>query len=99
MLHKFPFPNFGDPGFYRSSISYSAFFESTKRRNWSKDFLFCVDDGFYKDDWTKKRDADLPVTEHSGLLDFFKGIGYDRASKKFLNTTPTHEYDSSLNQS
>lgn len=86
-LHKINFPEIPDPGFYRTHISYAAFFESTKRRNWSEQYLFSVSDRdsmSYRSDYEMLRDRKLPVVEHTDLLAFFKHIGYDRKSKKFL---------------
>ncbi len=85
-LHKFPLPGYTDPGFYRTMISYSAFFESTKRRNQSPQHLFLVCDEFATErrgDYEIERDAALPVTEHASLVAFLTGIGYDRSTKRF----------------
>lgn len=87
-LHRIPFPEVRDKSFYRSAISYSAFFESTKRRNWSDRYLFIVDDPcspIRLGEYEITRDAALPVNEHADLLSFFKAIGYDRTAKKFLH--------------
>lgn len=43
-LHKFAFPEFKDKSFYRTSISFSAFFESTKGRNENDKYLYYLDD-------------------------------------------------------
>jgi hypothetical protein len=94
-LHTFPFPDVRDKGFYRTVTSYSAFFEGVKRRNRSDRYLFSVldlRDGDFRGEYELKRDAALPVTEHASLLDFFKGIGYDRGSKKFLHNS-NYSYD------
>jgi len=85
-IRTFLFPEEKDKGFYRSMISYSAFFESAKGRNKSDQYLFHVQDfsdGYLRSDYAIRRDAALPIIEHAGLLDFFKAIGYDRGSKKF----------------
>lgn len=86
-LHTFLFPDVRDNGFYRLAISYSAFFESGKRRNQSARHLFLPIDHFdvnFQNNYERERDAALPVMEHLSLLDFLKNIGYDRRSKKFL---------------
>jgi hypothetical protein len=89
-LHTFPFPDFLDAKFYRSSISYSAFFESGKHRNRSERYLFSVLDlrhGDFRSEHELNRDNALPVAAHAGLLDFFKAIGYNPKTKSF-HVTP-----------
>lgn len=82
-IHNIPYPEFDDKGFYRTSISYSAFFEGTKGRNKNEDYLFYLVDRQYPGTiYELERDASLPVIEHTDLLDFFKNIGYDRKTKK-----------------
>lgn len=82
-IHSFPFPEIPDKGFYRTITSYAAFFESTKGRNSNDNYLFrVIDREFPPTDYEVKRDAELPVVEHSDLLSFFKHIGYDRNTKK-----------------
>jgi hypothetical protein len=85
-IHSFPFPEFRDKGFYRTVTSYSAFFDSIKRRNSNENYLFYV----IRNDvpptaYEIERDAILPVKEHSDLYSFFEYIGYDRSSKKYTN--------------
>ena len=89
-IHKIRFPEMRDDGFYRMAISYSAFFESTKRRNRNADFLYYLEDDYLvsdKSDYAIKRDAKLPIVEHVGLYEFFEYIGYDRKQKKILTKT------------
>ena len=43
-LHKINIPNQKDDGFYRTMISYDAFFESCKRRNQNDKYLYVVND-------------------------------------------------------
>jgi hypothetical protein len=79
-----------DDGWYRMIISYSAFFESPKRRNKNDDFLYYLEDEYPiidKTEYAIKRDAKLPVVEHAGLYEFFEHIGYDRKRKKILTET------------
>lgn len=84
-LHKFPFPEIRDKGFYRTITSYSAFFESVKRRNKSKRYLFSVvDHPDFQSDFEKERNAMLPIQNHENLYDFFTNIGYDRTTKKWI---------------
>lgn len=84
-IHTFPFPEFEDKGFYRTAISYSAFFEGTKGRNKNDDYLFYLVDRRYPGTaYEIERDASLPVKMHLDLLDFFKNIGYDRKTKKYI---------------
>lgn len=80
-------PEFTDPGFYRTMISYGAFFESIKERNKSRSYLFLVrDDEFdFRNAWERARDAELPVTKHDNLYAFLDSIGYDRKIKTFPN--------------
>ncbi len=88
--HKFSFPEFNDKGFYRTMISYDAFFEGVKVRNYSKNYLYYL----RRDkDW-EDRNHNLPVIEHENLLDFFKNIGYSRETKEFVGKekrTKNHE--------
>jgi len=87
-LHIFPLPQIKDPGFYRTMISYSAFFESCKSRNRSKNYLYYQTDfrdGDLRGEYEKHRDSQLPVVEYKSLLDFFEGIGYDRATKRYID--------------
>ena len=87
-IHSFPFPEIPDKGFYRTITSYAAFFESAKGRNKNDNYLFRVIQSEYPlTDYEVKRDAELPVVEHSDLLSFFKCIGYDRSTKKLLLTS------------
>lgn len=83
-IHQFLFPEFKDDGFYRTMISYGAFFESCKRRNWSENYLYTVIDEFITP-WERKVLETLPVIEHKNLLDFFDKIGYDRKKKKIYD--------------
>lgn len=83
-IHSFPFPEFKDKGFYRTIISYSAFFESTKIRNKNENHLFLV----VREDEPKtayeiERDNNLPTFYHNDLLSFFEYIGYNRKTKKY----------------
>lgn len=83
-LHKIQFPEFKDDGFYRTHISYSAFFESTKRRNKNQLYLYYLDDDSFdipKGEYEIKRDSKLPVFHHQTLYEFFDHIGYDRKRK------------------
>ena len=91
-MHEFPFPEMLDPGFYRTMISYGAFFESAKQRNWSDKYLYLVVKEYgYRPAWELEEIAKLPIVKHENLLDFFKNIGYDRKSKKFI-TDGLHSY-------
>jgi len=84
--HRFMFPDMTEPGFYRQTISYSAFFNAVKRRNRSKEHLFLVQDfsdGDHRSDWEKQRDAALPIHDHAGFHEFLVAIGYDRSLQKF----------------
>lgn len=84
-FHKFQMPEVRDHGFYRTSISYSAFFESGKRRNWSHKYLFTIQGQGEEDmrrDWEKDADAKVPVVEHESLYDFLSSINYCRKTKK-----------------
>lgn len=84
-IHSFPFPEFKDQGFYRTIISYSAFFESTKMRNKNKDYLFLViREDEPRTPYELERDDKLPVFQHSDLLSFFEYIGYDRKTKEYV---------------
>ena len=86
MLHELPLPQHKDDGFYRTMISYGAFFTGAKRRNWSKEYLFvAVDNWYIPSEYEVNRDRNLLVRRHDNLLDFFRSIGYDRKSKKFTN--------------
>lgn len=85
-LHNICFPEFEDKGFYRTMISYSAFFESLKRRNWTESCVYYLDDEspIRKTPWEQNRDKKLPVFQHDSLYDFFEHIGYDRKRKKII---------------
>lgn len=84
-MHNIPYPEFKDKGFYRTSISYFAFFEGKKERNKNDDYLFYeVSRTFPGTTYEIERDATLPTKEHADLLDFFKNIGYDRKTKKYI---------------
>lgn len=88
-LHKIRFPEMQDSGFYRTLISYSAFFESPKRRNKNDDFLYYLEDDYPiidKSEYAIERDKKLPVVEHEGLYDFFEYIGYDRKTKRLTTS-------------
>ena len=86
VIHQFPLPEFNDDGFYRTVTSYSAFFESRKRRNWSENYLYVAGDTFIEpSEYEVKRNATLPVIQHSNLINFFGYIGYDRKKKTFYN--------------
>jgi hypothetical protein len=92
--HKFPMPGVGEHGFYRSSISFNAFFNSIYRRNWSDEHLFaCMDDrmNYHRSEWEIQRDAALPVYEHADIYAFFESIGYDRKTKKFKPALKQHD--------
>lgn len=84
-LHKINFPEYGDDGFYRTRISYSAFFESPKNRRNNVVYLYYLDDDYSpipKSEYEINRDSKLPVIEHENLYKFFDYIGYDRKLKK-----------------
>jgi len=84
-LHKINFPEYKDKGFYRTMISYSAFFESTKNRRNNGVYLYYLDDAYSpipKSEYEINRDSKLPVVEHETLYTFFDHIGYDRKLKK-----------------
>jgi hypothetical protein len=86
-LHKIQFPEYKDKGFYRTHISYSAFFESGKRRNWSELYLYKLDDRYPIvpiSEYEIERDSKLPVIEHDNLYHFFDYIRYDRKLKKII---------------
>lgn len=80
-LHKFKFPEYNDPEFYRSSISFSAFFESAKGRNRSERFQFTE---IKEDSLQQKEDLYLPVVYHKNLKSFFQSIGYDQKKQKIV---------------
>jgi hypothetical protein len=66
-LHKIQFPTYYDKGWYRMMISYSAFFESTKRRCNNGVYLYYLDDRYplrLPDEYEIERDSKLPVIEH-----------------------------------
>ena len=86
-VHRFEFPNVGDPAFYRSVISYGAFFDSPKARNRSDRYLFRAIDPYPAPGTTRyelSRDAALPVIRHADLYAFFTAVGYDRKRKKLV---------------
>jgi hypothetical protein len=97
-FHEIQIPEFKDEGFYRTMISYDAFFESPKRRNKNDDYLYLVvTDNTISDSMREKfpdvvkreeeRDANLPRIKHDSLYDFFEYIGYDRKKQKIIQKT------------
>lgn len=85
-FHHIQIPDVLEPNFYRTIISYSAFFESTKRAKRQAPWLFYVDDRLEGrrqiTDYEINRDAALPVIQHEDLYKFFNHIGYCRNKKR-----------------
>lgn len=81
--HKFDLPNPGEQGFYRSTTSFNSFFYSSKMRNRKgKTTLFYAKDGEELMYWGLEEGT--PVIEYANIWDFYKAIGYDYKSKKYL---------------
>lgn len=75
-------------GWYRGAMTYNAFFNSGKDRNKSKTRLFHAD-SFLSGltPYVRERIAkgEATVVEHETIWDFYKAIGYDYKSKKYIN--------------
>lgn len=89
-VHYINFPDYGEKGWYRMMISYSAFFESCNCRDESDSFLYYLYRG--KDlrspaeiEYEKIRDSKLPKIYHDSLYDFFEYIGYCRKKKRIIS--------------
>lgn len=77
-------PDFKDPGFYRQTVSYSAFFNRmAKRLHESKgkaDLFMLRQEG---DPWFEEDEALAKDPPINGIWEFYKAIGYDHKKKRF----------------
>lgn len=101
-LHVLELPTMSDYGeFYRQTTSFTWFFHGRKRRNWSKTRHFHVSwwDEFEMQTKLNRKtmaehcirgldDTELPTTIHASLWDFYKAVGYDYKTKKWVEKTP-----------
>lgn len=78
--HVIPFPEVGDPGFYRLTLSMSAFFRTDKARSWTETYAFVL----RHPNQFSISVAAMKATQHTDLLSFFRHIGYERKTKKFI---------------
>jgi hypothetical protein len=78
--HRFVLPAVTENGFYRTIRSFSAFFHSNKKRNWTAKRLFSA---HRQDEPITFFDPTLPMIQHESLWDFYNYIGYDKKTKKF----------------
>lgn len=87
---------------YRSRVSHGAFFHSAKQRNRNKKFLYTSKhDNEHQisiDHWREMMNkypnltdiyASVPIVHVKNLWEFYKLIGYDYKSKKWLGTVNT----------
>jgi hypothetical protein len=98
MFHEFPMPEVRDYGFYRTTISYSAFFDSGKGRNMSDRNLFIAqrgDDGDFIRNYLNEDDSNVPVTEYSDLYHFFHEINYCQKTKKIHEPLEDEQHEAS----
>ena len=97
-VYKLNMPDYNEKDFYRQTTSFSSFFHNLKKRNYNKNILYHVksETDWIEDNdhWMKTyikngMDADsidqrkLPFTEHNGIWDFYKEIGFDYRKKRY----------------
>jgi hypothetical protein len=89
-LMAFMQPNYGEEGFYRQVGSFNAFFKSAKRRNTHDGFLYYPQD---EEDYNfefglmRKLGANpkgKTCITHPSIWEFYKAIGYDYKTKKYI---------------
>lgn len=89
-VHFFLKPEFQDHSFYRTAMSYAAFFTSLKRRNFSKTRLYHSKEDEVDEEvdygWAvlNEYDASLPQVEHESIWAFYLAIGYDYKTKRYI---------------
>lgn len=94
-LHELSTPSYGEEGFYRTGISFDAFFNyKYTERQFNKNIWYTYD---RKSDFERQRIilndfidikgnlySDIEIIKHNSLQDFFNYIGYDRKTKKYV---------------
>lgn len=88
------FPGYSDNGFYRQTLSLSAFFHGTRNRNVTSTTLYFYhrwEDFEVQCEMTSKiegcgnlDDRKLPRTQLNGIWEFYKAIGYDYKTRKYI---------------
>ena len=87
-LHVIHVPEATDPGFYRQTVSYNAFFWSGKRRNWKPND--CLFRGLRWDEHEQELkhkfyEEAAKTVEHHGIWAFYESIGYDYKKQRYGN--------------
>lgn len=85
-VNIFELPNFGEQGFYRSVVSYDAFFHGMKSKNYDlrRNILYFANFQQDLDIFNTYEDViALPQTIYKNIWEFYKGIGYNYKKKKY----------------
>jgi hypothetical protein len=83
--HTFTLPTVGEPGFYRSTVSFNSFFYGRRGRNHNGQQWFYgqrIEEMLYKVEG-------LEILAHDSIWDFYKAIKFDYKKSKYHNETPT----------